>query len=787
MRFFRNASLRTKITALLLSLFALWFFAAWVTGRDSWNLLGVKTIDQKVTRPALTMVTALQQERRLSMTFLGRPGAVQRQALDAQRRRVDVAEKAFRTKASGWDVDLFAESRLKGRITDIGNALDSLPASRQALDSLMPSRQVAVQVYDNIIDAVFRMYRSAGALSDQGIATDSRTLVTLTWAKEIVSREDALLSGALASGRLTNSERSQFAQWVGAQRLLHAQAAADLPSADRARYDRLIGTPTFVRWHTIEDRVMEGPRKGQRPPTTAGEWETTVQPAMVDLEKLTLTGGDELVQRATPVAIGVLVRLALAGGLGLIAVIASIVVSITTARSLVRQLQRLQKAALELAEQRLPDVVERLGRGDKVDVAAEAPPLEFGEGEIGQVGRAFNTVQETALRTAVEQAELRRSFRDILLSLARRSQALIHRQLTLLLEMERREEDAKDLEDLFRVDHLATRMRRNAENLIVLSGSTPARGWRRPVPMIDVVRSAVAEVEDYTRVDMTSAMDEVSLAGRAVGDIVHLLAELIENAVSFSPPYTTALVSGRMVAHGYAVEIEDRGLGMTEELLESINDRVRSTPEFSLESSMHLGLYVVGQLAERYGVRVSLKQSSYGGTTAVVVIPRDLIIETPEEDSDGSGIGSSRSPALVARTVPRTGVITSLGDAPARVEEFGPAPSEAAAAPVDTSMDTPAQSVQALPGEATPAPLVAEQTPGGLPVRVPQTSLAPALRTDETPHADDEEEDAGRPPEEIRRSIGGLQSGTRKGRTDAAKAQRPGRPDHPDLPADDEA
>ena len=198
----------------------------------------------------------------------------------------------------------------------------------------------------------------------------------------------------------------------------------------------------------------------------------------------------------------VIVRLVLAAGLGLLAVIASIVVSITTARALLRQLERLRQAAWQLADERLPRVVERLGRGEEVDVAAEAPPLEFGNDEIGQVGKAFNAVQETAMRTAVEQAELRRSVREVFLSLARRTQALVHRQLTLLDAMERREHDAEELEDLFRVDHLATRMRRNAENLIVLSGSTPGRAWRRNVPMVDVVRGAVAEVEDYTRVNV---------------------------------------------------------------------------------------------------------------------------------------------------------------------------------------------------------------------------------------------------------------------------------------------
>ncbi len=232
-------------------------------------------------------------------------------------------------------------------------------------------------------------------------------------------------------------------------------------------------------------------------------------------------------------------------------------------------------------------------------MAAEAPPLAFGTDEIGQVGRAFNLVQETAVQVAVEQAALRRGIRDVFLSLARRSQALVHRQLTLLDTMERRETSPEELEDLFRVDHLATRMRRNAEDLIVLSGAVPGRGWRNPVPLVDVVRGAVAEVEEYERVTVAQ-IGSASLAGRAVGDIIHLLAELMENAPSFSPPHTMVQVSGQLVGNGFAVEIEDRGLGMSEADLDAANAQLANPPEFNLSSTARLGLYVVGRLAERH-------------------------------------------------------------------------------------------------------------------------------------------------------------------------------------------
>jgi signal transduction histidine kinase len=390
----------------------------------------------------------------------------------------------------------------------------------------------------------------------------------------------------------------------------------------------------------LEDRVIERNGNGPLPVSTAA-WRAAVDPVVSELRDLERELTTSTVALAGQARAGVLMRLGLAGGLGLIAVIASIIISITTARSLTRQLERLRTAALDLARHRLPRVVERIRLGERVDVAAEAPPLPGGTDEIGMVADAFNTVQRTAIEVAVEQAELRRGVRDVFLNLARRTQALVHRQLTVLDGMERRVTNPEDLADLFRVDHLATRMRRNAENLIVLSGAMPGRGWRHPVPVVDVIRGATAEVEDYSRVTVLP-IGSAGLVGRAVGDVIHLLAELIENATSFSPPETVVQVSAQMTAKGYAIEVEDRGLGMIEEDLAAANEQVVNPPEFNLSSTARLGLYVVGRLASRHGIRVSLRESPYGGTTAIVLIPAHLVVGLPEpEPADSPG---GRSP-----------------------------------------------------------------------------------------------------------------------------------------------
>jgi anti-sigma regulatory factor (Ser/Thr protein kinase) len=317
--------------------------------------------------------------------------------------------------------------------------------------------------------------------------------------------------------------------------------------------------------------------------------------------------------------------------------------------------------------------------------------------------------------------------------------------------------------------------------------------------MVDVLRAAVAEVEEYSRVNVLP-VGQVTLAGRAVGDVTHLLAELIENAVSFSPSYTVVQVGGHLAASGYAIEIEDRGLGMSEESLETANAQIADSPEFNMSSTARLGLYVVSRLANRYGIRVSLKHSAYGGTTAIVLIPRDLVIEDGEVDGDAEMTPDAVSEAPRAVPVGATaghggGNAWPAGRAGARTTSGGPpappAASEPAAraggpekrtGPRPASLDHEGSAGDTgLPIRRSKAPGAPEarddrpspeatHTPSGLPFRVPQASLAPELRKDEpsSPPAEPADDDV-RSPEDIRRVMGAYQAGTRRGRSDAAQ------------------
>lgn len=787
----RKSRVGIKVTALLVSLAALWVFAAWVTLRDGLNLLWVSRLDTSVAQPSEPLLVHLQKERQLSLAKLGDGNRQRREQLAAQRAETDAAIANFKSEASGIDVRWGASEALQRRLAESFTLLDTLPSIRESVNTGQIAPERVTDGYSRIIDSFFDVYESMATLDDEAFASDTRTLIELTLAREILSREDAILSNVLATGRFRGDQYGRFVQHVGTQRFLAEASFDKLRLIDPAVHQRLSESSAIMRVRALEDLVIRS--NGAVPPITAEQWRSAVDPALAEWIEAVFDAGDALVERATPIALGVILRLVLAGGLGMLAVITSIVLSITTARTLVGQLERLRKAATELADHRLPSVVERLGRGERVDVATEAPPLNFGDDQIGQVGQAFNHVQQTAVRVAVEQAELRRSIREILLSLARRTQSLVHRQLTLLDAMERRESDPQDLKDLFRVDHLATRMRRNAENLIVLSGASPARSWRRPVPMIDVVRGALAEVEDYTRV-VVPPMGEVSLAGRAVGDVIHLLAELIENAVSFSPPYTTAQVSGQMAANGYVIEIEDRGLGMSPADLEAANERIANPPEFDLRDTTRLGLYVVSRLAERHGIQVSLKTSPYGGTTAIVLIPRELVVEgTGEEQHERGSVATAAENAVVSVATAETPIPARralTGEQPALVSRPEPVHAALSAPPTETEREPLAGSGGEDESQEDPKHVPKPSfTPHGLPFRVPQANLAPPLRTDPPLASPTEEETDDRSPEEIRQIMASYQMGTRRGRAQARQAfedggAAPGGPYHPPA-ADD--
>ncbi|MDH2394134.1 nitrate- and nitrite sensing domain-containing protein [Streptomyces sp. HNM0663] len=327
------------------------------------------------------------------------------------------------------------------------------------------------------------------------------------------------------------------------------------------------------------------------------------------------------------------------GSAVVIALLAAFILAGLMARQMSRSMRELRTAAFGIAEQRLPMLVDQLSRTEpgRVDTRVQPIPIDS-QDEIGEVARAFDQVHREAVRLAAEQAMLRGNVNAIFTNLSRRNQSLIEGQLTLITDLENNEADPDQLENLFKLDHLATRMRRNGENLLVLAGEEPGRRWDQPVPLVDVMRAASSEVEQYERIEL-SGVPEADIHGRAVTDLVHLLAELLENATTFSSPQTKVRVTATRLPDGRVmIEIHDKGIGLTAEDFADINHKLANPPTVDAAVSQRMGLFVVGRLADRHGIRVQLRPSGeQAGTTSLVMLPDEIThggggMQLPEDD-----------------------------------------------------------------------------------------------------------------------------------------------------------
>ncbi|ROT32370.1 nitrate- and nitrite sensing domain-containing protein [Micromonospora sp. HM5-17] len=713
----QNWPIRSKIVALvvvpIVALMALWIFATTLTVGPASSLLATRTLLEEIGRPGETLVAELQKERRLSVMWLADPAVAP--ALTDQRARTDHALAELRRRVSDEDVRDVTSETLDARLDQLLGAAEALPSGRGFIDQRSVDAIGALGLYSGIIDAAFRTFSALQALPDENLSREVGALTDLGRAREVLAQADALLAGVFRAGRFGPGEHTLLVQIIGTQRFLSAAAVAELPDAERTRYQQLTEAEPFRQLRAMEDDLIGRGRSGAAAPVDSQSWQLNHELVQQQLREFELSGAEDLAERSRPVAAIILIRLGLAGLLGFVAVLVSGIIALRIGRSLVRRLTSLRAAALAMANERLPNVVARLRRGEEVDVAAEAPSLHFGQDEIGQLGQAFSEVQRTAIRSAVDEAAFRKSLRDVFLNIARRNQTLLHRQLALLDTMERRVTEPTELADLFRLDHMATRMRRHAEDLVVLAGAAPGRGWRNPVAMIDVIRGAISEVEDYARVDL-GTVPPAALVGPAVGDVIHLLAELIENATSFSPPHTRVRVTGQLAAKGYAIEIEDRGLGMDAEAIEQANRRLAEPPDFDPADSARLGLYVVARLGARHNVQVRLRPSPHGGIIAVALVPSDLVVPESAVPAARDGKSASRKPAGAAlagrgpkRTVPTVGAGRDAGAEPGAsgAADAGAEPDRRAGTPADDSRSVSALGPRRRAGEALNALIAA--------------------------------------------------------------------------------
>ncbi|PBC76748.1 signal transduction histidine kinase [Streptomyces sp. TLI_235] len=811
----RPRTVRARIVALLMvpvvSVLALWSFATVTTARSVWDTLHLKAVGRTVLDPVAATVTGLQAERTAAGQLLagGAPGreTALREAAAATDRAaapLHLADGYNRADAEGLG------DETAGRVDELTAAVAALPALRTKVLQHRAGWPETFAAYTAAIDRALEVTGSVTALQDHRVASDARVLLEFARARELLAREDALLRTGQTAGRLDEAQHRDFGAAVYARRLFEQTASRDLRPADRSALQTVTGGADYRELARLEDAVRDAPDgRTAVQGAPADHWADLVDGTARGLAGVERAAGSAAAERSDPYALGLFTPAGLAVLLGLAAVLASLLISVQIGRGLVTELVRLRNSALELAGRTLPATMRRLRAGEEIDIAAEAPLLPHGGDEIGQVHGALGRVQRAAVTAAVERAEVLSGVSGVFVNLARRSQVLVHRQLTLLDAMERRTEDPAELEDLFRLDHLTTRMRRHAEGLIILSGAAPGRAWRRPVPLMDVVRAAVAEVEEYARVEV-HRLPYAAVAGQAVADLTHLVAELVENATGFSPPHTKVHIRGEQVGNGYAVEIEDRGLGMGAEALADANRRIEASEQVDLFDSDRLGLFVVSRLARRRGVKVALRTSAYGGTTAVVLLPTALLeAEAPAEPAADRPPVADRSPVVAApaptavsappaerqqpaaapavRPLPTATPFGASGrdpgvlrPTPFRADGARPSPAVPPAparrpAPVPAAVP-PAAAVPAAPAAVPTAPAAPsggagpDEGDGDLPRRVRQASLVPQLReAPAKPRPAPRPVDgrpAGRDPEEARAAMSAFQRGWARGTTE---------------------
>ncbi|MET9467650.1 nitrate- and nitrite sensing domain-containing protein [Streptomyces sp. NPDC006544] len=647
----RPATVRAKIVSLLMvpvvSLLALWGFATVDAAQDIARLSRAQRVDRELRTPVAAAVAELQAERRTAVRLLADPAAAgqataaqasgRADALDQQARRTDSAVRALRlgdrnTVADSGDYRTDIVVRLRTFVA----AAEALGGAREDVTEHRATADAAYETYTRVIDSALEV---GGALSGGGrdaeLGPDARVLLEFARAAEQLSREDALLA---APGPRSAETLRRLAGAVETRRVLTTAAARDLPEAQQNAWQSVAKSAAYAELTGAEDQALAAPAgsagsaggagagaaKDPRPAGAPVGWDAAYTSVSGSMREIGDAAHSASAGRSDPFGEGALSPAGIAVVLGLAAVAASLVISVRIGRALVVELVSLRNTALEIAHRKLPHAMERLRAGQDIDVSAETPHGPAAEDEIAQVGEALDTVHRAALSAAVERAELASGVSGVFVNLARRSQVLVHKQLTLLDSMERRADDPSELGDLFRLDHLTTRMRRHAESLIILSGAAPGRAWRTAIPLTNVVRAAVSEIEDYPRVEVRQ-LAEAAVIGGAVADLTHLLAELIENATQFSPPHTKVRVSGEPVGAGYVLEVEDRGLGMGRESLHEANRRIEQSEALDLFDSDRLGLFVVSRLSARHGVKVHLRMSPYGGTTAVVLLPNSLL------------------------------------------------------------------------------------------------------------------------------------------------------------------
>ncbi|WP_433311668.1 nitrate- and nitrite sensing domain-containing protein [Micromonospora chersina] len=658
-----------------------------------------------IGRQISTAVDRLQQERDRSAGELAAlrkagGGADRDAAVAALKPLQDASDRAMTDLRAAAEPLADADAAWWVAYSEVLEAYDQVVYIRAAVPPAVLSSDTVLSNYHRAIAALLKLLAEPSPGDDQRALTNAvLRYVQLSRVKELSSRIRAELYAAARAGRYEVDDQVSLTD-LRAQQLTALGAFRVAATADQVRrYDQTSVDPAFVSAARLEEQTLpSGTAEPALLPAT--QWWAASEQRQELLRQLESEVLDDAVRQADDASARQLrdTLLVVGGIVGVLLV--AVLISLLVGRSVARSMRLLRGQALRIAQVELPHTLDRLRAVDRPVGAIDVPPAVVdSQDEIGELAEAFVAVHRSAVDVAVEQAMMRRNVNAMFVNLARRSQVLVERQLELLDDLEREESDPDQLENLFKLDHLAARMRRNDESLLVLAGTESSRRWNRPVGLGAVLLAASAEIEQYQRVRHDSRSD-LHVVGHAVGDLVHLFAELLENATAFSRPDTVVRVVAGAEGPGAYVEIIDQGLGMSPAALAEANAVLAEPPAADVAASERMGLFVVSHLGARHGVGVRLR-GGHEGLVARVGIPAELLAAAPPA-------------ALDQPAAPR--MLTSQVAAASRLApDAGPLRAATAELPVAGRRPL------AAPGELPVSPLT------GLPLGVAPSAAAPPL------------------------------------------------------------
>ncbi|GAA1372975.1 hypothetical protein GCM10009661_35860 [Catellatospora chokoriensis] len=761
---------------------------------------------------ALTATVKLnhQLEQELSETeaLLQRGGKAGELLLTAQRRRTDEAVARYRATVP---VAVQVAPEVRGLVDDADAALAELPRMRETAQ-FPPEGQPAVKtspetVYDPLTHAMFAVGEAlAAAPTDARLNALTETVAALNAVEHHAAEQRGLLRAVFARGRFEHGELAELGELYGAEAERVAQFERVAGPQVTARYREVVRGADVDRARTLLEGALTADSTPAGLRVDPDAWFIAKSNALRRLYLFELEVIGSLEAEATRQHAAAERDALTSGGASALVIAVSLGIAVLLSVRTSRGLRRLSRSAMDIASGELPTAIAEVSSAPGVETVRRLvrasneqaeKALSGPNDEIGEVGAALANLHQQALRLAADQAMLRHDISQMFVNLSRRGQTLVQRQLHLIDEFERGETDPQSLAKLFALDHLAARMRRNEENLLVLAGGEPGRRFVNAELLVDVVHAAAAEIDQYPRVE-TNSIADLCVVAHAVGDVVHLLAELLENATDFSPPNSRVLVTTRRGVDGLTINIFDAGIGMPPGQLQEINERLIRPSMLTSELARTMGLLVVARIAARRGITVQLRSSPGGGTVALVLLPTALLAPPHSAVSrltvtsgngnlpDGETLRTRRpgarpaaaAPAMTARPpIPAPPSAPSPTGPPSAVQSPAPTPSTSPTPTPSTSMPAPAATfaaaadapTQAIPGARQASPDRPPLLPSGLPQRRPGDLASPgraattSSRTDSSGLLD---------PEAVRARLSGLAGGIAAAHRELAREQR---------------